>query len=116
MGKVTRLYEVEHPYYCNEGNYFNNDCTESYDSWRDFVAAEGDSDPDMNLLFRFDWEPATEDDGDVLLLFWMGQRKGLYRPSRVCVSKADEPEIRKWLRKRLAHLLKLWAPLVKEGK
>jgi len=121
-----RLWEVEHPYYCNEGNYYapgREQPFAQYKSWADFMSEEGDSDPDYNLLFRWDWRESedwghgTEFTGDenyrngVLLLFWMGQRKGLYRWTEVEVCRADEPAIRSFLIERLAHLKKLWGPL-----
>ncbi len=119
MGDVA-LWEANHDYYCNEGNYFSTGCSAAYQTWAEFVAAEGGSDMDMNLLFRWDWQEGEEDQsnftGDAyyrngrLLLFWMGQRKGLYRWSEVAVCRADEPAVRAWLRPRFAYLMKLWAP------
>lgn len=118
-----RLWEVEHPYYCNEGNYCLNGCGGQYKSWQTFADEEGDGDFDMNLLFRWDWREGgdwghgAEFNGDVnyrngvLLLFWMGQRKGFYRWSEIEVCRADEPVIREFLQPRLEHLLRLWEPL-----
>jgi hypothetical protein len=119
-----RLWEVDHPYYCNNGNYYSSDCGEQYESWAEFFGANGDSDFDMNLVFRFDWMEGLDDDekplpfnGDVnyrngkLYVYWMGQRKGLYRYSMVDVCRADEPAVIEFLKPRLAHLLKLWEPL-----
>ena len=111
---MKRLWEIKHPYYCNEGNYFSNDCHGSYGSWAEFLAEEGDSDFDMNLLFRWDWreaDPEGENWGnkeEVLLLFWIGQRKGLFRYTTVLVSKEDEPSVREWLAKRWTHIQILW--------
>jgi hypothetical protein len=90
---MTHLWEINHPYYCNEGNYFASESVESeYDSWAGFFEEEGDSDFDMNLVFRWDWRKADPDEEhwgnktDVLLIFWMGQRKGLYRYSTIEVT------------------------------
>jgi len=119
------LWEVDHPYYCNEGNYFAREsCCSKYRSWTDFVEEEGDSDLDMNLVFRGDWKEAEDDYGNKipfngnvnyrngrLLIFWMGQRKGLYRYSTIEVCRADEPAIRAWLQLRYDHLKTLWEPL-----
>src|SRR5690348_9972495 len=85
-----RLWEGDHPSYCNEGNYFSRDCGQQFKSWSDFMAAEGDSDLDMNLVFRWDWREgenwgAGAFKGDEhyrngkLLVFYVGQRKGIYR-------------------------------------
>ena len=124
------LWEIGHAYYCNEGNYFDNNCGNEYMSFADFLAEEGDSDMDYNLLFRWDWTEETYDDegnarpvfnGDVnyrngqLKLFWMGQRKGLYRYTLIEVCRADEPAVIEFLMPRLAHLVGLWLPLQIDG-
>jgi hypothetical protein len=120
------LWEAEHPYYCNEGNYYakgNEQPFARYKSWPEFMDSEGHSDPDYNLLFRWDWREnedwghGTAFTGDenyrngVLLLFWMGQRKGLYRWTEIEVCRADEGAVREFLTDRLAHLKTLWEPL-----
>lgn len=117
------LWEVDHAYYCNQGNYYASESVgEEYKSFSDFMASEGDSDMDMNLLFRWDWVEQDDDGkstfkGDVnyrngeLRLFWMGQRKGLYRYSLIEVCRADEGAVRNFLQPRMEHLLSLWAPL-----
>ena len=119
------LWEVKHAYYCNEGNYFARGDQQphmKYRNWAEFIAEEGDSDFDYNLLFRWDWKEENDNgeatfNGDVnyrngrLFLFWMGQRKGLYRWTEIEVCRADEPAIREWLQPRLNYLMKLWAPL-----
>ena len=119
------LWEASHLYYCNEGNYFAGESMESsYRSFADFIAEEGDSDMDYNLLFRWDWVEENAETGETtfngdvnyrngkLKLFWMGQRKGLYRWSVVEVCRADEPAVIKFLKPRLAHLMSLWSPLI----
>jgi hypothetical protein len=119
-----RLWEAKHSYYCNEGNYYTAEsvCSE-FKNWKAFLAEFGDSDMDMNLLFRWDWDETDQESGDptytgddyyrngVLKLFWMGQRKGRYSYSTVEVCRADEPAVIAFLRPRLAHLAALWAPL-----
>jgi hypothetical protein len=122
---VKHLWEVDHPYYCNQGNYFatgGQETSTRYKSWAEFFTEEGDCDPDYNLLFRWDWQEgelcdAAEFNGDVnyrngvLLLFWMGQRKGLYRWSEVEVCRADEPAVREFLQSRFDYLKRVWEPL-----
>lgn len=124
-----RLWDVVHPYYCNEGNYFANDCGQHFRSWAEFVAEEGDADKDFNLLFRWDWQaPRPDDGGDYdrerpikwvgdenyfdceLKLFYMGQRKGIYRYVTVEVCRADEPSVKVWLQERFEYMLRLWEP------
>lgn len=121
----VHLWEVDHPYYCNEGNYYapgrEQPFTE-YGRLAEFLSENADSDFDMNLVFRWDWSEDNDDgeptyDGDEnyrngkLKIFWMGQRKGLYRWTVIDVCRADEPKVIEFLRPRLAHLLSLWAPL-----
>lgn len=131
------LWEIDHPYYSSESNYFTNDYHTDYDSWAAFAEAEGGSDKDYNLLFRWDWDRSyahtTDDDLDneapdarrafadryddqerafTLKLFYVLQRKGIYRAVEVAVCKADEPEVRKFLEGYAAHLRKVWEPLL----
>lgn len=116
------LWEAKHPYYCNQGNHFDNDCGSEFKSFAEFLAEYEEADMDYNLVFRWDWHEgedygAGEFNGDVnyrnghLLIFWMGQRKGLYLYTKVDVCRADEPAVRAFLEPRFAHLLKLWTPL-----
>ena len=119
---TDRLWEVKHAYYCNEGNYFNNDCGSEFKSFADFLAEMGDADFDYNLLFRWDWaeedetgEPNFNGDENYrngkLKLFWMHQRKGRYVYHIVEVCRADEAAVIAYLKPRFEHLKKLWEPL-----
>lgn len=114
---MEHLWEVKHDYYCNESNYYSNDCHASYESWADFVEEEGDADMDLNLLFRWDWHcPQSEPDAEpnhTLQLFFVGQRKGLFRCAEIKVTPDSETDVRQWLFKRYRHLMKLWEPLSK---
>ena len=125
MGTDVHLWEADHDYYCNRGNYYapGNDQPQChYKSWADFISAEGDADMDFNLLFRWDWYEGgfggSEFTGDdnyrngELQLCWIGQRKGLYRWATIEVCRADEPVVREWLQPRLNHFAALWLPLV----
>ncbi len=118
------LWEVKHSYYCNNGNFYSNECGAEYRSWADFLASEGDADFDMNLVFRFDWHEDEEEGdgsakftGDVnyrngrIYIYWIGQRKSIYRYTSADVCRADEPAVIEFLKPRLAHLLSLWEPL-----
>lgn len=106
---TQKLYEVEHSYYCNTSNFFSNDCRAEYRSWDHFMSDEGEgTDDDMNLVFRWDWEASEH----TLTLFFMGQRKGLFRSVTVYnMTEEREPEVRAWLQKRWEHFVKLWAPI-----
>lgn len=106
---------TDHPYYCNQGNYFDNGCHQTYGSWGEFLAADGDADLDMNLLFRWDWQQGEKEydipEGSAdLLLFYMRQRKAVSGSVQVRVLQSQEAEIRAWLQIRWEHLCELWAP------
>lgn len=124
---MPHLWEVKHPYYCAEGNFYQNGLHQRYGSWAAFMEAWGDNDMDYNLLFRWDWaipvdvddpnktalwigEPNTRD--CTLRLFWMLQRKGKNCSCEVAVCPADEPAVKAWLQGRYDHLKSLWTPLV----
>jgi hypothetical protein len=118
------LWEADHAYYCNEGNYYSRESTgQSYKRLQDFLDDEADADLDMNLVFRWDWvegedygaQPYAGDDNyrnGLFKVFFMGQRKGIYRHAIVEVCRADEPAVIAYLQPRLKHLMGLWAPLV----
>lgn len=120
--QATRLWEVDHPYYCNEGNYYSNECHTEFPRWQDFAEGAVSEDHDMNLIFRWDWKEGDDPDaptynGDdyyrngTLQLFYMGQRKGLFRCVEVSVCRADELAVIEFLRPRWALMQMLWAPL-----
>jgi len=120
MAREISDMEVDHPYYCNLGNYHTGALTTFMD-WPSFVAEWGDADLDYNLVFRWDLKPPgdaeayDEDDrprGRVLEVFIMLQRKGSFIPIEVLNVQDEEIEaIRAWLQPRWEYLRKLWAPL-----
>lgn len=129
------LWEIDHPYYCSEGNYYERGNHERFESWADF-AREGellyDFDDDLNLLFRWDWKRARREDyifegfdgpeaeaefaeaseHDSLLLFFMLQRKARNMSAEVLVTADDELAVREWLTKKAAHMALLWQPFL----
>ncbi|MGW7435679.1 hypothetical protein [Streptomyces sp. NPDC054849] len=114
---AVRLWEIDHPYYCNEGNYFKGGQHTTWLSWENFrketVYVTGDR--DLNLLFRWDWrKPGFCDwDGEeYLLLFFVIQRKGFNCSHQVKVTEADEPAIRAWLAECAQTMRALWEPLL----
>lgn len=85
-----------------------------------------DFDDDLNYLWRWDWkrpdpadyeyeieeDPDFELPGDVLLLFFMQQRKARCNSAEVPVTEADEPAVREWLTKKAAHVARVWVPFL----
>lgn len=116
--QAERLWEADHPYYCNEGNFYSNDCHEDYDSWGSFVSQCGDSDPDMNLVIRWDWrdgeyeQPDPDHKGvEYLYLYFVLQRKAILRSCKVAVLREEEPAIREWLTERRKTIDAIWEPV-----
>lgn len=115
----VHLWEVDHAYYCNLGNYYNNDCGSHFKSWNEFLETMGAADFDYNLLFRWDWSEEGEraftgDDhyrNGQLELFWMHQRKGRYVYMTIEVCRADESAVRAYLEPRWDYLRSLWEPI-----
>lgn len=115
----ARLWEIDHPFYAEEGNFYSNDCANECESWQEFLDDMGDSDPDLNLLYRWDWDTPDPDDyeadeevpGEALLLFFVGQRKAILMSWRVIVTRDDEPAIRAWLTERSKTITAVWSPI-----
>ena len=128
MGEMPtrmRLWEVDHPYYCSEMNYYRSEGPTRFRSWHEFESDMGDSDLDLNLVFRWDWREGSEwglpeyngDDNyrnGLLMVFFMGQRKGLFWCAEVEVCRADEPAVIVFLQPRLNRLATMWLPLQSE--
>lgn len=119
------LWEIEHPYYCSEGSYWVpgtrwHEVHADYSSWDDFISEWGSNDPDLNLLFRWDWQRSDPSDyeegedipGDQVHLFYMMQRKARNMSIYVAVTEADEPAVRAFLTVKAEHMRKLWDPLM----
>ena len=116
------LWEIDHPYYCSDSNYYapgDDQPEDRYRSWAEFIAEYHDADFDMDLVFRWDWHEGEDHDlqpfnGDVnyrngeLVIRWMVQRKGLYRWTVVEVCRADEPAVIAFLKPRWEHMRLLW--------
>ena len=119
---MKRLWEVDHPYYCTEGNFYKNgpEVHTEYGSWAEFYADWGTTDEDYNAIFRWDWETPDPDDygTDVglpperLKIYWVLQRKAILRSTSCVVTRDIEPHVREWLAKRATHTRKLWEPLL----
>ena len=116
----SHLWEVDHPYYCAEGCFRANGHYETYESWAEFTETGWfTSDPDMNLLFRWDWQSwkrhpdpdLRSDSPDELQLFFVLQRKADQYSMGVRVTDDDEPAIRAWLEERAKTIAAIWAPL-----
>ncbi len=116
--RTGRLWDAKHPYYAQEGDYF-----ERYARWEDFFEEEGDANINMNLVYRFDWKVLTADDldeganfdFDQLCLYFVEQRRARLRSVEIRIERKDrervEPLVAEYLRPRLQRLLEIWSPL-----
>lgn len=112
------LKATDHSYYCSESNYYvggrDNYGRCDYDSWTDFNQEwldPGDLiDDDYNHVFRFDITRSEEISGRFdLWLFFILQRKGIYRPVRVKnITQGDIPEIKIFLKDRWEYMKNQW--------
>ena len=117
-----QLKETKHSYYCNETNYYvdgyNNYGRSEYDNWKDFkeewLICHDKLDDDYNHVFRFDiLEKRNEEDeltGEFeLWLFFILQRKGIYRPVWIKnIKKDDMTDIEDFLKDRWQYLKNQW--------
>ena len=129
------LQGTNHSYYCSENNYYvGNSKGENfgrceYETWKDFrdewLRPDGESiDIDYNLCFRFDIiqkrDPDTDDslDGFELWLFFILQRKGIYRPVWIKnIYEKDMPYIYNFLKMQFEYMENQWkeiAEIMKE--
>lgn len=125
------LWEIDHPYYCEQGSYWvggdrYHEVHEEHDSWAGFLEEWAGMDTDLNLLFRWDWKKADPDDyeyereedpdfelpGDTLQLFYFMQRKARNMSVFVTVTEDDEAAVRAFLTERAENMRKLWEPLL----
>lgn len=99
------LWEYDHPYYCDEGDY-----DEQFVSWQAFIDEMGNADKDLNLLFRWDWKQDEYYD-NVLLLYFIQQRKGRLVSFRVAMQNEDEENVKQYLLPHKQHMDALWLPI-----
>nr|DAM14524.1 MAG TPA: hypothetical protein [Caudoviricetes sp.] len=121
-----KLQGTNHSYYCSESNYYvgnskgENFGRSEYETWEDFrkewLNPDGVSiDIDYNLCFRFDIiqkrDLDTDDliDGFELWLFFILQRKGIYRPVWIKnIYEKDMPYIYNFLKMQFEYMENQW--------
>lgn len=123
---ALELKATDHSYYCSESNYYvggrENYGRCDYDSWDDFKQEwldPGDLiDDDYNHVFRFDITKSEETPGRFdLWLFFILQRKGIYRPVWVKnITQGDIPEIKNFLEDRWEYMKNQWKEFSHESK
>ena len=110
----------EHSYYCSGANYYSNDASHEYDSWKEFDEEWGieDLDLDYNHVFRFDLKENEEPEVDDTLgkyyleIFFMLQRKGIFKPVLIKnITEGDFENIVKFLKPHWDYTKNMWEPL-----
>jgi hypothetical protein len=117
---VTHLWEIDHPYYAAEGNYFATGWHNHFASWEAFTAETHfyKGDRDQNLLYRWDWRKPGHHDWtgtEMLSLYFVLQRKGICCSVEMPISEAHEPTVRRWLDQCAGFLAAIWEPIVAGG-
>jgi hypothetical protein len=103
---------VKHNYYASESNYYSNECSFNYDTWKDFHNEMGDSNTDMNLVYRWDVNQSEDEQTYYMEVFIIGQRKGKYMASFIeVVTDEDVKSIVEYLNKSWKKLNQIWLPL-----
>ena len=109
---------TEHPYYANESNYYTNDYPTEWETVDDFLDEFENADVDMNLVFRFDINKKTDDDGEIIKgqfdawIYIIYQRKGIYAPNHInTITDSDMPRLNEYLRKHWTRMNDNWSPI-----
>jgi endo-1,4-beta-D-glucanase Y len=120
---ALELKSTKHSYYCSDRNYYvdgrQNWGRCDYDTWADFKSDWFDEtqyviDDGYNHLFRFDIFE-KDDGGYGMYLFFILQRKGIFRPVRILtITEDDLPDIEDFLFFRWEYLKRQWAEFSKE--
>lgn len=115
---ALELKATNHRYYCSESNYYvggrDNFGRCDYENWEDFkeewLFTDGTLDDDYNHLFRFDIVEKEDSLSRFSLhLFFILQRKGIYRPVFIKnITEDNIPEIESFLKKRWNYLQNQW--------
>ncbi|MFE0088818.1 hypothetical protein [Streptomyces sp. NPDC059016] len=112
---MTHLWEIDHPYYANEGNYYEAGHHNLVSSWDEFTTTTWfDGDRDLNLLYRWDWRKPGHHEwtgAETLLLFFMLQRKAICCSVEIRVTEADEPRVRWFLEDCAQTMRAIWEPI-----
>ena len=109
---MKHLWEVNHPYYMNEGNYYKSGEHLLYESFEDFMAEWGGADRDMNRVHRWDWRKDDELGYDLLSLYFVLQRKARLMSCEVKVSCQDEPAVAAYLLPFAELESRIWEPFL----
>ena len=106
---MRKLYEVEHPFYMNEGCYFSNECHNEYSSFDSFLEEWGDADMDYNWIIRWDWV-LDSTGNDLLKIQFFIQRKSYPISCDIRVTKSDHKRVVEFLKPYAEYMKRMWEP------
>lgn len=108
---------VEHDYYCSDSPCHNLGFETDYKNFKDFYNEMGNSDDDMNLVFRFDIKTRDEDEIDnntskyFMEIFMVHQRKGRFVPFFIeNIYETDFELIKEYLERKFNKIKQIWNP------
>jgi hypothetical protein len=110
------LWEIDHPYYCAEGNYFSNKCFTTYKSWNDYYVENKEWDIDLNLVWR--WDASLQENKKFfdLKLYLVLQRKALLRSEYIYNIPLElEKEVKEYLKPFWNRMKEIWEGIEKEA-
>ena len=118
---MSNLWEIKHPYYMNEGNFYQTGHHNDYENLDDFLEAWGDLDKDLNRVHRWDWREGedwgiesdgSEDVQGVFSVYFVLQRKAILLSCDVKVRRSDQDRVKEYLEPYAELEAKLWSPFV----
>tara|TARA_R100001086_G_scaffold170822_2_gene93344 strand:- start:2871 stop:3221 length:351 start_codon:yes stop_codon:yes gene_type:complete len=116
MPKLEEFAAIDHPYYCSESNFYSNKPNFNCETMTEFLDAAEDWDVDMNLMFRWDIKKYESEDGDGYYaeLFFILQRKGIFKPCSVeQVTEEELPRFLEFAKKHWSKMQEIWQPISK---
>ena len=123
---ALKLKETNHSYYCSESNFYVNGYQNfgrcEYESWNSFkeewLNPEDLLDDDLNHVFRFDITKNEKNPEKYdLWLFFILQRKGIYRPVWIKnITSDDISDIEDFLKDRWEYMKNQWVEVLENVK
>lgn len=106
---------VKHDYYCSDSSWFSLGFDTQYKTFKDFYEEMGESDDDMNLVFRFDIKEREENEITeskyYMEIFMVHQRKGRFVPFFIeNVYEEDFEKLNQYLDRKYNKIQQLWKP------
>lgn len=118
MITLKQLAEANHPYYCSESNYYDNDAAMHFGTATEFLDCFESCDIDLNLCFRWDVRENMNDSDTAGIgtynaeVFIMLQRKGIFKPCSISsIGEHEVPRFVEYLQKHHETLLRMWSPI-----